>query len=70
MHGISFLEYDHWLSNYDLSLEILTAAAEAALVLKNVAAVKLYSNEVVLHARCFDDKLNCKYTPPSRLLVL
>lgn len=32
-----------------------------AFVLNNVAAVKLYSNEVILYARCFNDELNCKF---------
>jgi predicted ATPase len=60
-HGISFLDDDHWLSSYQLSLDLYEAVVEAGLVLNRLSAVTFYSNEVVLHASCLDDKLLCKY---------
>lgn len=60
VHGISFLGENHWLSNYELSLDLYNAVTTVSLILNKISAVKLYSNEVVLHARCFDDKLHCK----------
>jgi predicted ATPase len=63
IHGISFLGDDRWLSNYELSLDLYNAVVEVSLILNKISAVTLYSNEVVSHARCFDDKLLCKNTP-------
>jgi predicted ATPase len=59
-HGISFLGSDHWVAQYDLSIDLCEAVAEAACVLKRLPDVNLYSNQLYDHARCFDDKLNCK----------
>ncbi|KAL7431794.1 hypothetical protein ACHAXH_004913 [Discostella pseudostelligera] len=62
-HGISFLGNDHWAFNYRLSLELYDAAAEAAVTNNTISAVALYTDAVVSHASCFDDKLHCKNTP-------
>jgi hypothetical protein len=61
-HGISFLGDDDWALNYQLSLDLYDAAAEASVVLNKVSEVTFYTDVVVLHARCFDDKLLCKNT--------
>lgn len=62
-HGISFLGEEKWTTNYELSLELYDAVSDAGFVLGQVDAVRLYSDEVLLHARCFDDKLHSKITP-------
>ena len=59
-HGISFLGDNHWMDNYQLSLDLYDAAADTALIINNPSAVAHYTDLVVLHARCFDDKLHCK----------
>ena len=59
-HGISFLGDNHWAAQYDLSLDLFDAAAEAACVLNRLPEVNLYSKQLYDHAKCFDDKLNCK----------
>ena len=59
-YGISFLGDNHWLLNYQLSLDLYDAVAEAALLLNELSAVTVSSNEVVLHGRRFEDKLHCK----------
>ena len=60
-HGISYLGDDKWSSNYELSLNLFDAAAEAAGVLNKNEAVTSYTKELVANAKSFDDSLNCKY---------
>ena len=59
-HGVSFLGEDRWASSYRLSIDLYDSLTEVALILNKLAAVELYVQEAVAHARCFDDKLNCK----------
>jgi predicted ATPase len=59
-HGISFLGDDDWVLNYQLSLELYDAAADASVILNKKSSVSFYTDCVVLHARCFEDKLHCK----------
>jgi predicted ATPase len=59
-HGISFLGVNHWVDQYDVSLELFEAAAEAACVLNRLPDVNLYSKQLYDHAKCFNDRLNCK----------
>ena len=66
-HGISFLGDEKWASDYQLSLDLLDAASDAAFVLGQLDAVRLHSDEVLSNARCFDDKLHSK---SLRLLLL
>ena len=61
-HGISYLEDDKWTSQYELTLDLFDAAAEAACVLNKNAAVTSYTEQIVANARCFDDSLNCEYS--------
>mmetsp|Transcript_43870 Transcript_43870/g.92281 ORF Transcript_43870/g.92281 Transcript_43870/m.92281 type:complete len:1556 (+) Transcript_43870:78-4745(+) len=61
-HGISFLEDDHWQSQYELSIDLFDAAVESACVLNKGEIVINYSGQVVNHARCYDDKLTCLYS--------
>jgi predicted ATPase len=58
-HGrISFLGDEKWTSNYQLSLDLYDAVTDGAFILGQIDMVKLHSDEVLLHARCFDDKLH------------
>ena len=59
-HGISYLGDDKWTSQYELSIDLFDSAAEAACVLNKRSVVKSRVEEVVAHAKCFDDSLNCK----------
>jgi hypothetical protein len=70
MYGISFLGVEHWLSSYELSLDLYNELADVALILNNLSAVTFYSSEVVSHAKCFDDKLQCKITSLIVVLIL
>ena len=60
-HGISYLGDDKWTSEYDISLDLFDAAAEAACVLNKNAAVTSYTEQLVDNAKSFDDSLNCEY---------
>ena len=60
-HGISYLGSDCWTAEYELSIELYDAAAEAACVLSENSAVTSYTKQLVTHARSFDDSLNCEY---------
>ena len=60
-HGISYLGDDKWTSEYELTLNLFDAAAEAACILNKNAAVTSYTERVVAHVKSFDDSLNCKY---------
>ena len=59
-HGISYLGDDKWTSQYELSIDLFDSAAEAARVLNKRSVVNSRVEEVVAHAKCFDDSLNCK----------
>ena len=69
-HGISFFEDNHWLVNYQLSLDLFDAAADAALILNRLSEVTYYSNEVVSHSRRFDDKLLCKFCLSCAIVLM
>mmetsp|Transcript_43738 Transcript_43738/g.91966 ORF Transcript_43738/g.91966 Transcript_43738/m.91966 type:complete len:1476 (+) Transcript_43738:19-4446(+) len=60
--GISFLDMNHWESQYDLSIGLFDAAAEAACVLNKSTEVASLCEQVVRNARCYDDQLHCLYT--------
>ena len=60
-HGISYLGEDLWTAQYDISLGLYDAAAEAASALEKFQAVKSYTDELVENAHSFDDSLNCKF---------
>jgi len=62
-HGISYLGEDKWASQYELTLNLFDAAAEAACVLNKTAAVTSYTEEIVAHAKSFDDSLHCENLP-------
>ena len=61
-HGISYLGDDKWTSEYELTLNLFDAAAEAACILNKNAAVTSYTERVVAHVKSFDDSLNCEYS--------
>ena len=54
-HGMSYLNGDHWTEEYELSLNLFDAAAEAACVLNKNAAVTSYTEKIVAHAKSFDE---------------
>ena len=60
-HGISYIREDRWTAQYELSLGLYDAAAEAASALEKFQAVKSYTDELVENAHSFDDSLNCKF---------
>ena len=57
-HGIRFLDEGHWESDYELSLNLYDAVAEAACFMNNQSAVVNYTEQIVAHAKCPDDRLN------------
>ena len=59
-HGISYLGDDKWTAEYELTLNLFDAAAEAACVLNKNAAVASYTEQLVSHSKSFDDSLNCE----------
>lgn len=59
-HGISYLGNDKWTSNYDLSTELYDAVAEAACALNKRTALTTNVDELVAHAKSYDDCLHCK----------
>ena len=61
VHGISYLREDRWSAQYDLSVALYDAAAEAACALEKFQAVKSYTDILIENAHCFDDSLNCKF---------
>ena len=60
-YGISYLAEDRWTVNYQLSVDLYDAVAEAACALEKFQAVKSYTDELVENAHSFDDSLNCKF---------
>ena len=59
-HGKLFLACDHWTTAYKLSIDLYNSAAESACVIDNREAVKYYSTQVAIHAKCFEDKFTGK----------
>ena len=59
-HGISYLGNDKWTSNYGLSTELYDALAEAACALNKRTALTTHVDELVDHAKSYDDCLHCK----------
>lgn len=60
-HGISYLGDDKWTAEYELTLNLFDAAAEAACALNKNAAVASYTEQLVNHSKSFEDSLNCEY---------
>eukprot|EP00970_Alexandrium_tamarense_P019103 scaffold13602_cov214-Alexandrium_tamarense.AAC.4 len=60
--GISFLNDGHWELQYELSIELFDATIDVACTLNDTDATKLYSEELLLHAKADGDKLNTLYT--------
>jgi len=69
-HGISYLGDDKWISQYELSIDLFDSAAEAACALNKRSVVNTRVEEVVAHAKCFDDSLNCKYLLLCDIMLL
>ena len=60
-HGISYLGDDKWTSEYELTLNLFDAAAEAACVLNKNAEVMLYTEQLTANAKSLDDSLNGEF---------
>ena len=60
-HGISYLGDDKWTSEYELTLNLFDAAAEAACVLNKNAEVMLYTEQIVANAKSLEDGLNSEF---------
>ena len=61
-HGISFLGGDnYWRNKYNLCLELYELASKSALASGKIQEVQIYFDEVIKHARRFDDTLNAHY---------
>jgi hypothetical protein len=58
--GLSFLGEDSWATSYRISLDLHDSLIEVAMILNKLSTVEVYAANVIAHARCFDDKLNCK----------
>ena len=58
--GLSFLGENSWATSYRISLDLHDSLTEVAMILNKPATVEVYAAKVIAHARCFDDKLNCK----------
>ena len=59
-HGISYLGEDCWTAQYELSLGLYDATAEAASALGKNESVTYYTNKVAKNAHSFYDRLHCK----------
>jgi len=57
-HGISYLRLrrEHWNEHYDLSLELFNLAAKCALMNAEHDSLKMLTDQIMHHARCFEDK--------------
>lgn len=62
--GIGFLREheNHWKNQYPLSLELFNMCAKAALSSENFHGLKKSTDEVLQHARCFEDKTDAYFT--------
>ena len=59
-HGISYLGEDCWTAQYDLSLDLYDAVAEAAYSIGKNQAVNEYTRKLVDNAYSFEDSLHCE----------
>ena len=57
-NGITFLRSDHWTTHYEFSLELFDIASKCALATGNTQSLRILSENVFKHARCFEHKLN------------
>ena len=57
-NGVTFLGEGSWATRYELSLNLLDAASDAASVLGNGTAVTMYTEQIFANAKCTEDKLN------------
>ncbi len=60
-NGIKFLNHNHWIQQYELSLDIFTSASEAACNLSDSTRVKYFTDAVLHNARSLDDRLAALY---------
>jgi predicted ATPase len=61
MHGISFLDKDHWRDQYHLSIDLYELAIRSASNAGNIQAMNTLSEEVLQNARIYEDKLTTFY---------
>jgi predicted ATPase len=68
MHGISFLDRDHWTEQYRFSIDLYELAIQSASAAGYIQALNILSDEVLQNARTFEDKLATHYAIMSSLL--
>ena len=56
--GKSFLNESHWESDYSLVLQLTDAACLACFISTSFDKASTFVNEVLVHAKCLEDKLN------------
>jgi predicted ATPase len=57
LHGISLLGARCWQEKYLVSLGLYNAASEVSYCTSNFESVNIFVEEILLHARCFEDTL-------------
>jgi predicted ATPase len=67
MHGISFLDRDHWINQYRFSIDLYELAIRSASNAGKTQALNVLSDEVLQNARTFEDKLTTHYVIMSSL---
>jgi predicted ATPase len=68
MHGISFLDRDHWTDQYRFSIDLYELAIRSASNAGNIQSLNVLSEEVLQNARTFEDKLTTHYVIMSSLV--
>lgn len=60
-HGISFLNRNHWIEDYELSINLFDAVSDAASFINDGTTVLAHTEQLFANARRPDDKLNCEW---------
>jgi len=60
-HGISFLNEEYWKHQYQLSIDLHNAAADASCALSDTVGVRFYSQSVFSYAVSLEDKLDAMF---------
>mmetsp|Transcript_9387 Transcript_9387/g.19543 ORF Transcript_9387/g.19543 Transcript_9387/m.19543 type:complete len:1516 (+) Transcript_9387:207-4754(+) len=60
-HGIKFLRPDYWKIHYQLSLTLFSAAVESACALSDATHVTSFTEVVLKHSQCLEDRLAVLY---------
>ncbi len=66
-HGIKFLKPDFWTDHYQLSLDLYSAAVESACALSDTTHVTTFTEVVLKHSLCLEDRLAVLYSAVKSL---